>query len=492
MEATRRYRYEVLADLIAGLVAHGTLVPGSRAPSLRDISQQQRTSLTTALQAYRLLEDRGVLEARPQSGFYVAKPAVALPLPATTEPPSQATEVALPGLMMQMLEHASNPRYAPLGCAIPSPRLLASGKLDRCLARAARVKGLQHNTYSPPRGELALRVEIARRALRWGQALSPDDITITCGATEALALALNSVARPGDTIAIESPSYFGLLQVLRALGLKALELPTDARTGIAVDALRGALETKHIRACVLSSCFSNPLGCTMPEANKRAVLKLLAKHRVPLIEDDVYGDIHFGSERPPPFIALDGGGNTIYCSSFSKTLAPGYRVGWISTRRHMARVLECKFSLTLCGPVLPQLALAEYLDCGGYDHHLRRLRQTFADTLRRMTHLVEQVFPTGTRVSQPEGGFVLWLELPKTVDSGRLFAQALKKNICFAPGVVFSSSGKYANCLRLSGGYGWDVRIEDGVRALGGLAQMHVTRCISRPANPAPKAAAAT
>ena len=272
MQATPRYRYEVLADLIAGLVAQGTLAAGSRAPSLRDISRQQRTSLTTALQAYRLLEDRGVLEARPQSGFYVAKPAIALPVPATSRPPSQATEVALSSLMMQMLEHASNPRYVPLGCAIPSPQLLASGKLDRCLARVARVKGLHHNTYSPPRGEAVLRVEIARRALRWGQALSPEDIAITCGATEALALALNAVARPGDTIAIESPSYFGLLQVLRALGLKALELPTDARSGIAVDALRDALESKNVRACVLASCFSNPLGCTMSEANKLAVL----------------------------------------------------------------------------------------------------------------------------------------------------------------------------------------------------------------------------
>jgi DNA-binding transcriptional MocR family regulator len=151
-------------------------------------------------------------------------------------------------------------------------------------------------------------------------------------------------------------------------------------------------------------------------------------------------------------------------------------VGWIATGRHMARVLESKFSSTLCGPVLPQLALAEYLDSGGYDHHLRRMRQTFADTLRRMSHLIEQVFPTGTKVSQPEGGFVLWLELPKAVDSRRLFAQALEKNICFAPGVVFSASGKYANCLRLSGGYGWDARIEKGVRTLGAMARTHLTR----------------
>ena len=471
-----QYRYEELADLIAGLVTQGTLLPGSRAPSLRDISRQQRTSLTTALQAYRVLEDRGVLEARPQSGFYVARAAVALPVPATSRPSSKPTEVALSGLMMQMLEHASDPRFAPLGCAIPSPQLLASGKLDRCLARAARVKGVQHNTYSALRGEASLRVEIARRALRWGQALSPNDIAITCGCTEALAVALSAVARPGDTIAIESPTYFGLLQVLRALGLKALELPTDARSGIAVNALRDALQSRRVQACVLASSFNNPLGCTMPETNKLAVLKLLAQHRVPLIEDDVYGDIHFGDERPRPFAALDRHDNTIYCGSFSKTLAPGYRIGWVATGRHMARVLESKFSTTLCGPVLPQVALAEFLASGGYDHHLRRLCRAFADTLRRMVQVIEQAFPPGTRVSQPEGGFVLWLELPQAVDSRRLFARALAKGICFAPGVVFSASGKHENCLRLSGGYGWDARIEKGVRALGSLARAEMTR----------------
>ncbi|NRF67595.1 PLP-dependent aminotransferase family protein [Aquincola sp. S2] len=464
-----RFRYEALAELIAALVRDGTLAPGARAPSLRDVARQQRTSLTTALQAYRLLEDRGILQARPQSGFYIAQ-ASALPAPAPTRPRPQPTEVALSGLMLAMLEHASNPRYVPLGCAIPSPALLDSGKLDRMLARAARLKGAAHNTYSPPRGEAALRVEIARRALRWGQALAPDDIVITCGATEALALALSAVTQPGDTVAVESPTYFGALQVLRALRLKALELPTDAHSGIAPAALDAALRAQPIAACVLASCFNNPLGCTMPESNKRAVLALLAQHRVPLIEDDVYGDIHFGAERPRPFSALDDDGQTIYCGSFSKTLAPGYRIGWVASRRHLPRLLEAKFAATLAAPVLPQLALAEFLASGGYDHHLRRLRRLFADTLRRMAEGVAEAFPAGTRISQPAGGFVLWLELPKAVDTRVLFAQALEEGICFAPGVVFSAAGKYTHCLRLSGGHGWDARLQQGLRRLGALA----------------------
>jgi len=465
-----RFRYEEVADFVAGLAGRGTLQPGARAPSLREISTQQRTSLSTAVQAYRLLEDRGILEVRPQSGYYIAKAPPTLPLPATARQSVRPAKVALSGLMLALLEHASDEAFVPLGCAIPSPRLLSSDKLDRILARTARVKGGQLNTYSPPRGEMSLRLEIARRALRFGQALSPDDIAITCGCTEALALALDAVTAPGDTVAIESPTYFGLLQVLRAKNLKVVELPTDAGIGVAVDALGDALAAGKVRACVLASSFSNPLGCTMPEENKRAVLRLLAKHRVPLIEDDVYGDIHFGDERPLPFSALDRHDNVIQCGSFSKTLAPGYRIGWIATGRHMGRVLESKFAATLATPVLTQVALAAFLSNGDYDRHLRRIRREFEGTLERMTRAIEQAFPPGTKVSRPAGGFVLWVELPRPADTRPLFAQALEKGICFAPGIVFSASGKYAHCLRLSGGHGWDARIEKGLRTLGAMA----------------------
>jgi DNA-binding transcriptional MocR family regulator len=298
----------------------------------------------------------------------------------------------------------------------------------------AREKGLEYNTYTVPKGDPRLRREIARRALRWGQALSPDDIAITCGCTEALALALRAVSRPGDTIAIESPTYFGFLQVLEALDLRVLELPTDARSGVDLAALRKAFRATSVKACLFSSSFNNPLGCTMSDARKKAVLELLARHGIPLIEDDIYGDIYFGDERPRPFMALDPHGGTIYCSSFSKTIAPGYRIGWIATRRHMAKVLEGKFAFTLCGPALPQAALAEFLSSGGYDSPLRRMRRTFRDNIDRMIRTIDRTFPKGTKVSRPDGGFVLWLELPKPLESRELFAAALKRGVCFVPG----------------------------------------------------------
>ena len=465
------YRYEALARFIIGLVETGTLPPGARAPSLRQISRQRQASLSTALQAYRLLEDRGILEARPQSGFYIAKGGpVSLKTPAPSAPSERATSVTVSDLVLTLLEYAADPRLVPLGCAIPSAALLAAGRLDRFLARAARVKGTDYNIYTVPKGDPDLRREIARRALRWGQGLSPEDIAITCGCTEALTLALKAVSRPGDTIAIESPTYFGLLQVIETLDLKALELPTDAATGVDPAALDRALKGGSVAACLFSSSFNNPLGCTMPDDRKRTVLDLLARHDVPLIEDDIYGDIHFGPDRPTPFMALDRHGNTIYCSSFSKTLAPGYRVGWVATGRHMRRVLENKFAFTLCGPALPQVALADFLASGGYDSHLRRMRRVFGANIERMTRAIDRSFPPDTRVTRPAGGFVLWLELPQPLNSRALFEAALRQGICFAPGDVFSAGGRYAHCLRLSCGYPWDVRIADGISTLGRMA----------------------
>lgn len=471
MRGESLHRYEELAAIIARMAENGALRPGSRAPSLRRLCKDHGVSLSTALQAYRRLEDRGVLEARPRSGFYVARLAThRLSPPEISRLPGTPQRVSISATVQTQLDYAADPRLVPLGCAIPSATLLAGARLDRFLARAARVEGARYNVYTTPKGDLQLRQEIARRALRWGQGVSPEDTVVTCGCTEALMLALRAVARPGDAIAIESPTYFGLLHSLEALGLKALELPTDPVAGVDCAALERALKQNVIAACLFSSCFNNPLGCTAPDDRKREVLRLLAKHRIPLIEDDIYGDLCFGSDRPKPFSAFDPAGNIIYCSSFSKTIAPGYRVGWLTSTRHMQAILEHKLASTLSGPALPQAALGQFLCSGGYDSHLRRLRRVFGDSVDRATRVIEHCFPTGTRVSRPAGGFVLWVELPREIDSRVLLDQALRHNICFTPGDVFSATGRYGHCLRLSCGHGWDDRIAAGLRVIGQLA----------------------
>lgn len=470
------YRYQQLADFITRLVSGGTLLPGSRVPSLREISRERGTSLATALQAYRLLEDRGVLEARPQSGFYVAKSGQAgFAAPAASRPPRAARTVSISGVVLQLLEHAADPSLVPLGCAIPSADLLAAGRLDRFLARAARERGIQSNTYTAPKGDSGLRRQLAQRAARWGRALSPEDLALTCGCTEALTLALQAVTRPGDTVAIESPTYFGLLHTIEILNLKALELPTDPFLGVDPDALEKALRAGAVSACLFASSFNNPLGCTSPDERKLAILRLLSRHRVPLIEDDIYGDIYFGDQRPTPFSALDPRADVIYCSSFSKTVAPGYRIGWLVPGRRMQDILERKLATTLSGSALTQAAFAEYLASGGYDRHLRRIKGVFRDNIERMRHTIERTFPEGTRVSRPAGGFVLWVELPKQIDTRALFGQALERGICFTPGAVFSATRQYSHCLRLSCGAPWTARIEGGVRTVGALAREAMT-----------------
>ena len=466
------YRYQELADFITRLVDGGTLLPGSRVPSLRQISRDRGISLSTALQAYRLLEDRGVIEARPQSGFYVAREARArLDAPSISKPTPTPRAVAQSAVALRLFEYASDPSLVPLGCAVPSTELLAAGGLGRHLARAARVHGIDHNRYTVPKGDLALRRELARRAARWGGAASPDDLVLTYGCTEALTLALQAVAQPGDTIAIESPSYFGILHTIEVLNLRALELPTDAFTGIDPGALEQALRERSVKACLLSSSFNNPLGCTPSDDRKLELLRHLTRHRIPLIEDDIYGDIFFGERRPTPFSALDPAADIIYCSSFSKTVAPGYRIGWMAPGRHMQRVLERKMAFTLSGLPLAQGAFAEYLASGGYDRHLRRIRGVFRDNVERMSQVIGRYFPEGTRVSRPSGGFVLWVELPKRVDSRELFGMALERGICFAPGDVFSATRRYAHCMRVSCGTPWSVRIERALETLGGMAR---------------------
>ncbi len=469
-DSSQVHRYEAVARFVTGLIDQGTLLPGTKAPSLRSISRTHKVSITTAMAAYRLLESRGVIEARPQSGFYVrTRHADRLKPPAISKPANKAVAVAVADEVAHMLRYGADGDYVPLGCAVPAPELLASSKLDRFLARAARVQGVNANTYAAADGDPGLRQAIAERSLRYGHSVSAQELVITNGCTEALHLALRAVSKPGDTIAIESPAYFGFFQVLRSLSLKVLELPTDSTEGVAPEPLRRALKSNKVAACVLSSSFNNPLGVRSSDERKQELLSILNKHKVVLIEDDVYGDIYFNGDRPRPFSALDNAENVIYCSSFSKTVAPGYRIGWVSSQRYAGQILKHKFGTTLCGPTLPQLAMAEYLRSGAYDHHLRRIRAAFAENVHRMSQAIQENFPADTRVSRPDGGFVLWVELNKRVSAKLLFEKALEQGICIAPGNTFTAGSRYDNTIRISCGYPWSKTMERSVWKLGEL-----------------------
>jgi len=463
--------YEKVADAIARLIRKGTYLPGSRVPSVRTLSRQMRVSISTVVKAYFHLENLGLIEARPQSGYYVSS----RPSPVAGEPeyaatPPTPTLVSVNELVMMVMKDANNPGLSPLGLAAPNPDYLPADRLNRVLYQVARRNRSHGISYEFPPGNERLRIQLAQRALKTGCSLAPDQILITSGCQEGVMLALRAVCRPGDTVAIESPIFYNLLQIIEMLDLKALEIPTHPRNGISLPALSYALEHNTVHACLVIPNFNNPLGSCMPDDNKKELVRILGERNIPLIENDVYGDLGFSSERPCVARSFDEKGLVIHCSSFSKTLAPGYRVGWVVPGRFREEIERLKAVSNIASATLPQMAIAEFLVTGGYDQHLRKIRAIYGRQVSLMSKTVERSFPEGTRISSPSGGFVLWVEMPEKVDSIKLYEMSLRAGITIAPGRIFSATGKYSNCLRLNAAY-WSRGIADAVAVVGGLAE---------------------
>jgi DNA-binding transcriptional MocR family regulator len=373
-------------------------------------------------------------------------------------------------MAMALIKAANDPAIVQLGAAVPDASFLPTQAIARALTQVMRTQRARTAGYMMPPGAPELCRQIARRMGESGSGVSPDDVVVTAGCQEALSLALRAVTRPGDIVAVESPTFYGLLHVLEALGLEALEIPAHPSEGIALDALSFALDRWPVKACVVSTNFSNPLGHCMSDNAKRALVRLLGRHKVPLIEDDVYGDLGFARQRPSTCKGLAPDADILYCSSFSKTLAPGLRVGWVAAGgERRARIEYLKYVSSIASPTAPQLAVAELLASGRYERYLREVRGQYASAVARMTDAIVKVFPEGTRISAPQGGFVLWLELPEGTDSFAMARRALRQGVSIAPGPLFSASGRFGNCIRLSSARQWDARMERALSTLGRL-----------------------
>ena len=437
------FLYENIADRIARLIRKGTYRTGEKIPSVRSLSKQMDVSMSTAVKAYFHLENQGLIEARPQSGYYVRHQlSRVLPEPDEGLSAPAPTRVSVGELVMMVMRDMRNPGLVPLGVATPNPENLPADKLNRILSKVARCNSSQAISYEFPPGNERLRVQLAQRALKAGCSLTPDQFVITSGCLEAVMLSLRAVCRPGDTVAIETPIFYNLLQLIEMLDLKALEIPTHPINGISLPALRYALEHNPVHACLVIPNFNNPFGSRMPEENKQELVMLLASHDIPLIENDVYGDLGFLHERPGIAKRYDKKGLVIHCSSFSKTLAPGYRVGWVVAGRFQESIERLKAVNNIATATLPQMAIAEFLANGGYDQYLRKIRGIYGRQTSLMAKAVERYFPKGTKVNTPSGGFVLWVEMPVGVDSIQLYEEALRCGITIAPGTIFLCYGK--------------------------------------------------
>lgn len=461
------FRYQQISNIITEMIQQGTFRPGERIPSVRQMSKQQRVSISTVLKAYLELENQGLIESRPQSGYYVRRPDLeSLPEPAISSPGTDPSIISLHDLMMRIVRDSNNTDLIQLGAAMPNLELMPTERLNRILARLARQSGKEAHNYELPPGLHELRVQIAQRAVNSGCQFAPADITITSGGTEAIDLCLHAVCQPGDIVAIESPMYFGTLQTLEAHGLRALEIPTHQREGISITALRFALDHNRIKAVLVISNFNNPLGSSMPDDKKRELVELLTERDIPLIENDVFGEIYFGKERPSVAKAYDKKGLVMLCSSFSKDISPGMRIGWVAAGRYQSEVEWRKFTSNAAAPTLFQMGIAEFLEGGGYDHHLRHLRKEYARNMSLLSQAITRYFPPETRITRPGGGFVLWVQLPEDVDSMDVYKLALEHNITITPGYLFSPTNQFSNFIRLNAA-SWTYPIERAVEKLG-------------------------
>ena len=467
--------YERIADAITRHIAGGALAVGERLPSVRRLSEQHKVSVSTAVQVYVTLEKRGLVDARPKSGFFVRAASRTLaPELRCSRPAARATKVSMGELRTRIFELSAEPDIVPLGTATPNAKLLPVAQLNRIMAAVVRQAGSKAIDYAPLTGCGSLRRQLARRSLEWGCQVAPDDLIVTNGATEALSLCLRATVKTGEIVALESPTYFGILQIVEALGLRALEVPTHPRSGMDLDRLEALLRSHPVSAVLAIPSFNNPLGSCMPAANRHRLVEMLARREVPLIEDDIYGDLAFppiGRTRTAK--GFDEKGLVLLCGSVSKTIAPGWRVGWVAPGpRYYDAIKQLKFGSTLAAPGAPQFALAEFLRDGGYDRHLRLLRRAYAEQVAQMAQALAESFPPDTRISRPQGGFVLWVELPENVDTLELQRRALGENISISPGPAFSAKARqFENFVRVSCGQPWSARIERAVGVLGHLAR---------------------
>jgi len=464
-------RYVELAEMLAAQIEAGMLPVGARLPSVRHLTSQHGVGQSTVFRAYHLLEARGLIEAHARSGYYVAAAARAKVRPAGRAAAAAAPQIEIDAtdFAFSVLDTHRHPGIVPLGSASPSPTLFPLQRLAKSLAHATRLLDPWSTVHATARGEEHLRRQLAQRYLGMGIPQPLEEIVVTNGAMEALNLCLMAVTSPGDFIAIESPCFHGVLQAVERLGLRAIEIPVDPQTGLDLVALENALQRHPIRVCWFMTNFHHPTGHTMSRARKAAMVALLVKHQVPLIEDDVYGELHFNKARPFPAKAFDDHGLVMHCSSLSKTLCPGYRLGWTAAGRFADKVRKLKSMMSVATSVPIQAGIADYLQHGGFDRHLKKLRASLHAQLKAMEKAIARCLPSSVQYHRPAGGYFLWLRLPAHVDAMRVHTLALEHGISVTPGAVFASTGRYRNYLRINFGHPWTPRFENALEILGEL-----------------------
>ena len=465
------FLYVEISNKIAKLISNRVLKTGDRLPSVRMLCQEHGISMNTAKRVFLELEAQSLIESKPQSGYFVSQlPFQRLPLPDVSKPSAVSNSKEPEELIRKVYANMGKSDLMLFSIGVPSNEFLPVAKLNKEMLHATRELRDSGTGYEQLQGNEKLRRMIAARSLSWGGSLRENDLVTTAGGMNALSFCMMALAKPGDTIAMESPCYPGSLQLAVSLGLRVLELPTHPTTGIEMEALKKTIP--KIDLLLLVPNFNTPLGSCMPDEHKKEVVGLLAKHGIPLIEDDIYGDVFFGTQRPKCCKSFDKDGTVLWCSSISKTLAPGYRVGWVAPGRYKEQILKLKLVHAISSPAITQEAVANFLKSGRYESHLRKLRQTLRSNCLHYMDTIAEYFPAETKTSRPQGGLALWVEFNKKCNTTELFDRAIKQKIGIAPGRLFTLQGQFENCMRLSIGLPWTEDVQRRLQLLGRLSAM--------------------
>jgi DNA-binding transcriptional MocR family regulator len=462
--------YMQVAEGLEKMIADEVLRIGDKLPSVRMLSEEYGISMGTAFQAYYHLEGRGLIESRPKSGYYVRFNYKRFPeLPNNVQPETLSHEVSVKQMIETIYTDIASGDVINFALAVPDASLLPAAKLNKSVVQALRNSKEHCVNYEKTQGNAELRQQIAKLAFNWGGKVNPDEVIVTNGCLEAIMMCLKAVTKYGDTVAVESPTYFGINQAIENLGLKVVEIYSDSVNGIDLLYLQKAIKKSRIKACVFVPTYNNPFGSCIPDENKKKLVEIISQHNIPLIEDDIYGELYFGRNRPRTCKYYDTKGLVMYCTSLSKSLSPGYRIGWAIPGKFFDEVKQMKRIQNISSPTLTQAAIAHFLKHGRYEYHLKTLRKALHTQSLRYVQAIIKYFPADTKVSRPHGGFILWLELNKKVNAFKLRTEAMKHKISIVPGKIFSASSNYSNCIRISFGKPWGKEVDEGLMILGKL-----------------------
>ena len=474
---TEDHLYMQVADGLEKMIGEDVLKIGDKLPSVRVLSDEYGISMGTAFQAYYHLEGKGLIESRPKSGYYVRFNQHRYPdLPKMIQPDPLSHDISVKEMIGSIYSDIAslNSKVINFAIAAPDPSLLPTAKINKSVVQALRNSKDSCIGYEHTQGNEELRKQVARLSFNWGGKVKPDEIVITGGCLEAMTLCIKAITKPGDTVAVESPNYFGVFQSLESMGLKVVEISSSPVTGLDLDSFQQAIKKFTIKACVVIPNFNNPLGGCMPDENKKKLVDIITKNNIPLIEDDIYGELYFGKNRPRTCKYYDTKGMVMHCSSLSKSLSPGYRIGWVIPGKFMEQVKQIKRIHNISSPTLTQAAIAHYLQNGRFEYHLKNMRKALYTQCLRYLQAIIEYFPEDTKVSRPHGGFILWVQLNKKVNTFKLRVDAMKHNISIVPGKIFSASCNYNNCIRISFARPWDEDADYGLMLLGKLIRKMV------------------